>query len=103
MAMLFTLLQVRSSEKTPMLSVLLEGPVGSGKTALGASAAIDSAFPFVKVISPEAMVGYSEQAKCSQIAKIFEDAYKSPLSIIILVRVGKEGVGSSAVRSVLIS
>jgi AAA+ superfamily predicted ATPase len=71
-----------------MLSVLLEGPVGSGKTALAASAAIDSGFPFVKVVSPEAMVGYSEQAKCSQIAKIFEDAYKSPLSIVILVRRG---------------
>lgn len=32
------------------------------------------------------MVGYSEQAKGSTATKIFEDAYKSPLSIVILVR-----------------
>ena len=29
-----------------------------------------------QVVSAEAMVGYSEQAKCSQIAKVFDDAYK---------------------------
>jgi vesicle-fusing ATPase len=31
------------------------------------------------------MVGYSEQSKGSQITKVFEDAYKSPLSIVVLV------------------
>ena len=36
------------------------------------------------MISPEKFVGYSEQGKISQIVKIFEDAYKSPLSLIIL-------------------
>jgi hypothetical protein len=76
-----------------MLSVLLEGPQGSGKTALAATAAIESAFPFAKVVSPEAMVGYSEQAKASQIAKVFEDAYKSPLSVVILVRMAGGGGG----------
>lgn len=44
-----TLLQVQHSEKTPLLSVLLEGPDGSGKTALAAHAAIQSEFPFAKV------------------------------------------------------
>lgn len=29
-----------------------------------------------QVVSAEAMVGYSEHAKCSQIAKVFDDAYK---------------------------
>ncbi|KAF6256958.1 N-ethylmaleimide sensitive fusion protein [Scenedesmus sp. NREL 46B-D3] len=76
--------QVQSSAKTPMMSVLLEGPSGSGKTALAASAAIASQFPFAKIISPEDMVGYSEQSKGSHITKVFEDAYKSPLSIVIL-------------------
>jgi vesicle-fusing ATPase len=41
--------QVQHSEKTPLLSVLLEGPDGSGKTALAAHAAIQSEFPFAKV------------------------------------------------------
>lgn len=138
--------QVESSEKTPLLSVLLEGPAGSGKTALAASVAIESQFPFVKVtawraccarlqracalphaqsvhalhaldqqarmptcarartiracpqhvlhactrvcrqvVSPESMVGFMEQAKGSSISRVFEDAYKSPLSIVILV------------------
>jgi hypothetical protein len=38
-----------------------------------------------QIISPEDMVGYSEQSKGSQITKVFEDAYKSPLSIVVLV------------------
>lgn len=42
-------LQVQHSDKTPLLSVLLEGPDGSGKTALAAHAAIASEFPFAKV------------------------------------------------------
>lgn len=36
------------------------------------------------MITPENFVGYSEAAKVSQIVKIFEDAYKSPLSLIVL-------------------
>jgi vesicle-fusing ATPase len=40
---------VQHSDKTPLLSVLLEGPDGSGKTALAAHAAIQSEFPFAKV------------------------------------------------------
>lgn len=76
--------QVRNSDKTPVLSCLLEGLAGAGKSALAAHTAIESEFPFVKVISPESLVGYSEALKASAIARIFEDAYKSPLSIIIL-------------------
>jgi vesicle-fusing ATPase len=76
--------QVATSDKTPLLSVLLEGPPGSGKSALAATAALHSGFPFAKVISPEQLVGYGEQAKCSAIAKVFDDAYKSPLSVVVL-------------------
>ena len=64
--------------------MLLEGENGSGKTALAAKIAIDSGFPFVKMISPENFVGYTDFAKVQAIAKIFEDAYKSPLSLIVL-------------------
>jgi len=30
------------------------------------------------------MVGYSESAKCLKIAKVFQDTYKSPLSVVVL-------------------
>ncbi|KAA8523903.1 hypothetical protein F0562_010326 [Nyssa sinensis] len=60
------------------------GPSGSGKTAMSATVGIDSDFPYVKIISAETMIGLSESTKCAQIVKVFEDAYKSPLSIIIL-------------------
>ena len=71
---------MRSSEKTPILTCLLEGPTGTGKTALAATIGIDSLFPFVKLISAENMVGYSETAKSAQIAKVFDDAYRVSLS-----------------------
>lgn len=64
--------------------MLLEGNNGSGKTALAAKLALDSGFPYVKLISPEHFVGYTEYAKVQAIAKVFEDAYKSPLSLIVL-------------------
>ncbi|XP_042492120.1 vesicle-fusing ATPase-like [Macadamia integrifolia] len=76
--------QVKVSEGSPLITCLLEGPSGSGKTALAATIGIDSDFPFVKIISAETMIGLSESSKCAQIVKVFEDAYKSPLSIIIL-------------------
>jgi len=76
--------QVRDSESTPMLSVLLHGAPGSGKTALSAHLARISEYPFVRRISPENYVGFSEMAKLKAIAKVFEDAYKSPLSVIVL-------------------
>ncbi|GFR52621.1 hypothetical protein Agub_g15206 [Astrephomene gubernaculifera] len=79
--------QVRNSSKTPVLSVILEGPKGSGKSALAATAAIESDFPYVKVIDIKSIAGFSEQAKINQIMKVFEDAYRSPLSVVILDRV----------------
>lgn len=36
------------------------------------------------MISPENFVGYSENGKINAIVKIFEDAYRSPLSCIVL-------------------
>ena len=68
--------QVRNSSKTPLMTCLLEGAPGTGKTALAATIGIDSDFPFVKVVSAENYVGWSEQSKCSAITKVFDDAYK---------------------------
>ncbi|EXC18109.1 Vesicle-fusing ATPase [Morus notabilis] len=76
--------QVKVSKGSPLVTCLLEGPSGSGKTALSATVGIDSDFPYVKIVSAESMIGLHESTKCAQIVKVFEDAYKSPLSIIIL-------------------
>lgn len=70
--------------KTPLFSVLLHGPTGSGKTALAARIAIDSGFPFIKLISPEDMVGSGEMAKIQHISKVFNDAYKSRTSVVVV-------------------
>ncbi|KAH6602633.1 hypothetical protein BASA61_000966 [Batrachochytrium salamandrivorans] len=76
--------QVKNSQRTPLVSVLLHGPVGAGKTALSATIAMSSEFPFIKLISPDSMVGFTESAKMAQITKIFNDAYKSPISCIVV-------------------
>lgn len=76
--------QVKLSERSPLLTCLLDGPRGSGKTAIAATIGLDSEFPFVKIVSADTMVGLSEPSKSGMISKVFEDAYKSPLSIIIL-------------------
>ncbi|XP_050205034.1 vesicle-fusing ATPase [Mercurialis annua] len=76
--------QVKVSKGSPLITCLLEGPSGSGKTALAATVGIDSDFPYVKIVSAETMIGLHESTKCAHIVKVFEDAYRSPLSIIIL-------------------
>ncbi|RVE59905.1 hypothetical protein OJAV_G00193500 [Oryzias javanicus] len=76
--------QTKNSDRTPLVSVLLEGPANSGKTALAAKISEDSEFPFIKICSPDKMIGFSETAKCQAIKKIFEDAYKSQLSCVVV-------------------
>lgn len=66
------------------LSLLIEGPVGCGKSAVAAYLAMKSDFPYVKFISSDTLVGYGEAQKCNIIRKAFEDAYKSSLSVIVL-------------------
>ncbi|XP_039596807.1 vesicle-fusing ATPase isoform X1 [Polypterus senegalus] len=76
--------QTKNSDRTPLVSVLLEGPPHSGKTALAARIAEESQFPFIKICSPDKMIGFSETAKCQAIKKIFDDAYKSQLSCVVV-------------------
>lgn len=76
--------QVRNSPTTSLLSVLLHGPPGSGKTALAAAISQASQFPFIKLVSAENMVGFSEMAKVQYLNKVFTDAYKSPQNIVVV-------------------
>ncbi len=76
--------QVQEAGSTPLFSVILHGPPGSGKTALAAKMAADSGFPFIKLLSPENMIGFNEGAKIEYMRKTFDDAYKSPLSVVVM-------------------
>jgi vesicle-fusing ATPase len=67
-----------------IVSLLLEGPPDTGKTALAAHLALQSQFPFIKLCTPDDMVGYTETAKCMMIRKVFDDAYKSTLSCVVV-------------------
>ncbi|PWZ03287.1 AAA-domain-containing protein [Testicularia cyperi] len=81
--------QVRTSSRTPLVTVLLHGPPGSGKTALAATIAIASDYPFIKLISPESMIGMGDAQKINYLNKVFNDAYKSPMSIIVIDNIEK--------------
>jgi len=75
---------VKTSKTTSLLSVLLHGPPGSGKTALAAAIAKESEFPFIKLVSAENMVGFGDSQKIAYLNKVFNDAYKSPQNIVVM-------------------
>ena len=68
--------QVRVSDRTPLMSILLSGPPGCGRTALAAHLASTCGFPFAKMITPDQLIGYSERGKIDKIHKVFEDAVR---------------------------
>ncbi|CAJ2511844.1 Uu.00g074690.m01.CDS01 [Anthostomella pinea] len=78
----------KTSEKSPLFSILLYGPRGAGKTALAAEIGLKSEFPFVKVVSSKDL-GTNEATRLEHLRRTFSDAYKSALSIIILDSIEK--------------
>ena len=76
--------QAASTSGQGLVSILLEGVPNAGKSALAAKLAQESGFPFMKICSPEDMVGYTESAKCTMIRKIFDDAYRSQMSCVLV-------------------
>jgi len=76
--------QVRGSENTPLLSLLLVGPSGCGKTAMSAHLARMADFPFCRRIASEDYAGNSEHQKIARITELFDDAQKSTLSVVVL-------------------
>ena len=76
--------QAGNSDRTTLVSLLLEGENFTGKTALAVKIAINSGFPFTKIITPGKLVELADMAKIRAIYKIFTDAYKSEVSCVIL-------------------
>lgn len=77
--------QAKATDTSGLVSVLIEGPPNSGKTALAAQLAKNSDFPFVKVCSPEEMVGFTETAKCLTIRKVSLSKLKCYFSNVCLI------------------
>merc|ERR1711988_1777762 len=69
---------------SPLLSLLLVGSSGSGKSSMAANIARVADFPFARQITAADFAGKSEQERTAHIARVFDDAQKSPMSIIIL-------------------
>lgn len=65
------------------------GSAGTGKTALATYLATQLDFPFVKVVDFFAIMGKAETAAIDILKKAFDDAAKSPLSVLILDDVAK--------------
>ena len=77
--------QVRAPDsKTLLMSILLTGERGCGKTAVAAFLAANSGYGFIKMINAFQLLGYSDATRCDRIESAFEQAYKSPISIIVL-------------------
>lgn len=76
--------QVRNPQSTPFFSVCIHGPPGSGKTALAAKIAIDSGYPFIKLVSNKDTLEMSEHQKISYLSRIFMDAHKSTASAVVI-------------------
>lgn len=76
--------QAEGSARTTLSGILFHGSTGSGKTALCAKLATESDYPFIKLLSTHTLVGLSEAAKVGAITKLFMDAYKSQLSLIVV-------------------
>ncbi|CAN6652611.1 vesicular-fusion protein Sec18p [Trichomonascus vanleenenianus] len=76
--------QIKESSSFPIISVLLHGPASSGKTALASSIALSSGFPFIRMISANAMTAMSEAQRIQYISNMFQDAYKSTLNVMVI-------------------
>ncbi|TFY64705.1 hypothetical protein EVJ58_g2436 [Rhodofomes roseus] len=64
--------------------ILRSGKLFVDQTALAATIAQASQYPFMKLLTPDSMVGFSESQKVAAIHKVFADSYKSPLSVIVI-------------------
>lgn len=76
--------QVQTGQLSSLYTALVHGPSGAGKTALAARIALNSGFPFIKLITSTNMVGMNAAMSLQHISKVFDDAYKSPLSVIVI-------------------
>lgn len=79
--------EVKHSDTEKLISVLLHGEPGVGKTAVASMLALKSEFPFIKMLSAESLVGMAEGTKMTTIDNVFRDVYKSPLNVLVIDKI----------------
>eukprot|EP01026_Neomeris_dumetosa_P040801 TRINITY_DN3375_c0_g1_i5.p1 TRINITY_DN3375_c0_g1~~TRINITY_DN3375_c0_g1_i5.p1 ORF type:complete len:466 (-),score=68.45 TRINITY_DN3375_c0_g1_i5:94-1326(-) len=86
-------------------TILLTGSDKTGKTALAVHLGASSRIPYVRVFEPDRMSGQSEYNQIQMVIQAFEDAYKSPMAILILDRIeriiGYHKIGPYFTRDIL--
>ncbi|KAF2863016.1 AAA-domain-containing protein [Piedraia hortae CBS 480.64] len=75
--------QVRTG-KMRLLTAILYGPPGSGKTALAAQIAMESGFPFIRMVSRYDVSSMNDAERVQHLTRTFADSYKSPLNVLVL-------------------
>jgi vesicle-fusing ATPase len=75
---------LRNDEHQSLMSFCISGPAASGLTAYAAQTCKDGGFNFVRAIQAKEFIGVSDDKAASIILSIFEDAYKSSFSAIII-------------------
>lgn len=74
----------RLGPRSPLVTMLVHGEPGSGKSTIVNEICKATKFPFVKLLSAENMIGFSEQQRLSAIRSVFEKAYESSMSCIMI-------------------
>jgi vesicle-fusing ATPase len=62
----------------------ISGKNGSGRTSLALDMALKTNYPFIKYINGRSIIGMSESQKSQHIKSCFDDADKSPQSVIVI-------------------
>jgi len=76
--------QVRDGSSTPVLSALLYGGPGTGKSALAATLGLECGYPLVRLVTADALVGRSSHDVSAALVAAFNEAYASSASMIIV-------------------
>ena len=72
------------NDSRQLVTLLMYGKQGSGKTTIASHFAKVAKFNFIKLITPEKYVGIGPMGKINNIYKVFNDAYKSTSSLIVI-------------------
>ena len=78
--------QIRNGESAGVrsLSLLFTGAPGTGCTALSAFLASSSNMPYIKILSAASLVGLDDAQRVRKLVEVFEGAYKSARSVVLL-------------------